>query len=49
MSIDKDSKVAMRFAWGIIFLVGAAFVLSLLIDHGNPFVDFLYWITGGDR
>lgn len=34
-----------RFIWAVIAVLVVAFLLSITIDYGKPFIEFIYFVT----
>lgn len=34
-----------RVFWAIVWLINIAIILSLVIDYGKPFIEFIYFVT----
>ncbi len=49
MQENKSVEDMMKVFWIVVWVLNTVILLSLFIDHGRPFIDFLIFITGGDR
>lgn len=44
----ENKVIVHKYVWIAIWVFNIFILLSLFVDYGRPFIDFLYFVSGGD-